>query len=510
MDAWPGSAGAFQSANTGSTIYVPLIVKGVSWGVLNVLRTSPEPFSNEQVALLQTFAAQAVIAIENTRLFIELEARNRDVTTALNEQTAMAEVLRIIAASPDSLDKPLHAIIESATRLSEGTLGNLWLHEGEGMALLAAQHGHRDEERMLKPGIRLQWGADIVTRLFAGRTVRVGSSTHDAIRAAESLTEITPRMAALQDRSWLTVPLKRKEELIGWLVIMRESVREFSDRNVELLATFAQQAVIAIENARLFNELQATTSQLEATNLELTAASQHKNAFIANMSHELRTPLNAIIGYSELLQEEAEDIGEASFVKDLGKIRSAALHQLTLVNDILDLSKIEAGRMTVNIESFDITQMLREVESVTKPLFDKNANAFVLECPEDIGVMNADALRVRQSLFNLLSNAAKFTERGTVTLRITSHPSPAPLLSFAVIDSGIGLTDEQMEKLFQSFSQAEATTQKKFGGTGLGLAISRHFCRMMGGDITVASEPGEGSTFTITLPRECKAVEATA
>ncbi len=174
------------------------------------------------------------------------------------------------------------------------------------------------------------------------------------------------------------------------------------------------------------------------------------------MSHELRTSLNAIIGYSDLLHEEAEDIGQESFIEDLGKIRSAALNQLTLVNDILDLWKIEAGRMTVNIGSFDVAKMLCEVGSVTKSLFDKNANTFVIECPSDIG-----------------------------------------------------MTEEQINKLFQSFSQAEATTQKKYGGTGHGLAISRHFCRMMGGDITVTSEPGRGSTFTITLPRECTAVETT-
>ncbi len=506
IEAWPGSEAAFRAVSTGSGLLMPIVIKGESWGVLNVNRTSPLPYSEEQVELLQTFATQAAIAIENTRLFTELEARNHDVTTALSEQTAMAEVLGIIAASPDSRDGPLQAITESATRLSEGSLGNLWLLEGED-ARLVAQHGRRNDDRLLEVGeIVRTTDSAMLARLRGGRAVH-WSSTHEAVRSGGVAPSNAARYLSMEDRSQLIVPLMRKGILIGWIGVVRDSVRPFSSRIIELVSAFAQQAVIAIENARLFNELQATTTKLETTNLELTAASQHKNAFIANMSHELRTPLNAIIGYSELLQEEAEDIGEASFVKDLGKIRSAALHQLTLVNDILDLSKIEAGRMTANIESFDITQMLREVESVTKPLFDKNANAFVLECPEDIGVMNADALRVRQSLFNLLSNAAKFTERGTVTLRITSHPSPAPHLSFAVIDSGIGMTDAQMDKLFQSFSQAEATTQKKYGGTGLGLAISRHFCRMMGGDITVTSAPGSGSTFTITLPRECAITE---
>jgi signal transduction histidine kinase len=329
----------------------------------------------------------------------------------------------------------------------------------------------------------------------------------DILRDADEFPATAATAAISGSRAFLGAPLMKGDRVIGVLTFVRTIPEPFTPQQLALIETFADQAVIAIENARLFDELQATTEQLGEINVELATASKHKSDFMANMSHELRTPLNAIIGYSELLQEEAEDIGEASFVADLGKIGAAARHQLRLINDILDLSKIEAGRMTLNIEAFDIAGMVREVQAVTEPLVAKKGNAFVVDCPADIGTMRADPVRVHQSLLNLVSNAAKFTEGGTVTLRIAKHDAGTPHLTFAVSDTGIGMTPEQMGKLFKSFSQAEATTQHKYGGTGLGLAISRDFCRMLGGDITVTSEPGVGSTFTITLPAECVQVE---
>jgi len=221
------------------------------------------------------------------------------------------------------------------------------------------------------------------------------------------------------------------------------------------------------------------------------------------MSHELRTPLNAIIGYSELLQEECADAGDDDYVPDLGKIHTAGKHLLTLINDILDLSKVEAGRMTLLLEEFEVPTLVDDVRSMVAPLIDKNGNVLVVECPLDAGVMRADLTKVRQTLFNLISNAAKFTERGTITLAVAAeNRGGQPCVTFAVSDTGIGMTEEQLGRIFEAFSQAETTTSQKYGGTGLGLAISREFCRLMGGDITVESTPGEGSTFTIALPRE--------
>jgi signal transduction histidine kinase len=269
----------------------------------------------------------------------------------------------------------------------------------------------------------------------------------------------------------------------------------FTDSEKQLLQTFADQAVIAIENARLFSELEAKTAELEI-------ASRHKSEFLANMSHELRTPLNAIIGYAELLAEECEDLGAEEFLPDLGKIQSAGQHLLTLISGILDLAKVEAGRMDVFVETVDIAAMVREVDQIVRPLVEKNRNTFVADCPADVGTFDTDLVKVKQVLFNLLSNAAKFTEDGAITLAITRRIDPvAPgTVEFAVTDTGIGMTEEQQAKLFEAFSQADVSTTRKYGGTGLGLALSRSFCQMMGGDITVISELGVGSTFTATLP----------
>ncbi|MBI4783342.1 MAG: PAS domain-containing protein [Oscillatoriophycideae cyanobacterium NC_groundwater_1537_Pr4_S-0.65um_50_18] len=229
-------------------------------------------------------------------------------------------------------------------------------------------------------------------------------------------------------------------------------------------------------------------------------ANRAKSQFLANMSHELRTPLNAIIGYSEILQEDAEDLGYEDMVPDLEKIRGAGKHLLGLINDILDISKIEAGKMDLYLETFDLEQVIFEVENTIQPLVQKNHNRLEIVRSGNLGLMHADLTKLRQSLFNLLSNAAKFTEAGTITLTVERHPTN--WVNFKVTDTGIGMSLEQMDKVFQAFTQADASTTRKYGGTGLGLAISRHFCQMMGGDITVSSEIGKGSTFTICLPSQ--------
>jgi signal transduction histidine kinase len=248
---------------------------------------------------------------------------------------------------------------------------------------------------------------------------------------------------------------------------------------------------------------------------QLAAASQHKSDFLARTSHELRTPLNAIIGYSEMLQEEAADLGQVAFVPDLQKINAAGKHLLALINDILDLSKIEAGKMDLYAESFGVTDLVRDVSAIVQPLVEKNANNLVVDCADDIGTMHADLTKVRQTLFNLLSNAAKFTEQGTITLSVARQAGRRQRpgdggedwLTFVVRDTGIGMTPDQMSRLFEAFSQADVSTTRKYGGTGLGLAISRRFCQMMGGDITVESEPGRGSTFTVRLPADVSTPE---
>jgi signal transduction histidine kinase len=310
---------------------------------------------------------------------------------------------------------------------------------------------------------------------------------------------------------------------------------------VHLAKSFAQ---TSRQLALQATELTESNERLLAANLEIErqkeqlveakeaadAANAAKSRFMANMSHELRTPLNAIIGYAEMLEEVAAEDGHRSYVADLQKIQTAARHQLVLVNDILDLSKIEAGKMTLLVEQFAVAKLIDEVAAMIQPVVAKNGNRLELDCAPDLGAVRTDLTKVRQTLFNLLSNAAKFTQQGVVRLEVrrleAEAPAPPPAgdgsaaaapaaaapatsrISFRVTDTGIGMTPEQQAKLFQAFTQADLSTHAKYGGTGLGLAISRKFCRMLGGDISVASEPGKGSTFTVLLPVEAPAQPA--
>ena len=294
-------------------------------------------------------------------------------------------------------------------------------------------------------------------------------------------------------RALLVAPLLRGEEIVGMLVVRRRTPGAFPQNTVDLVKTFAAQSVLAIQNARLFHEIEDKRRELEV-------AGQHKSQFLANMSHELRTPLNAIIGYSEILQEEVADLGQEGLVPDLKKVEGAGRHLLGLINDILDLSKVEAGKMDVYLEDVEIVPLLEEVRALVVPLAEKNGNTLEIRPAENLGSMRTDRIKLKQSLLNILSNGSKFTENGRLTLVAERFETDRPMVRFAISDTGIGMTEEQLGRLFQAFSQADASTTKKYGGTGLGLAISRQFCQLLGGDITVASRPGEGSTFTVTLP----------
>jgi signal transduction histidine kinase len=496
-DEFPISKPPHVKSGHRTMLAAPLLRQGVSIGAIVIRRTEVRPFTDQQISMLETFADQAVIAIENARLFEELQQRNRElvesnrqVTEALEQQAATAEVLRVIASSPTDLLAVLHAVVESAARLCEAGNITIWRVAGDELERMASLLGDYPAQ---PPGSR----APITRGVMSGRAIIEKRTLHVPDIFAELDTEFTDvgsarwAHSAYRPRSFLAIPLLRQDAAIGTLVVSRGEIRPFSDAQVALLETFADQAAIAIENTRLFE-------QLQQANAQLAEASQHKSDFLANMSHELRTPLNAIIGYSEMLQEEAEEIGEPAFIPDLQKVNAAGKHLLGLINDILDLSKIEAGRMDLFVESFEVRQMVRDVEAIVRPLVDKNSNTLVVQATDDIGIMQADQTKVRQVLFNLLSNAAKFTDHGTITLTVAKVTDD--WLTFAVADTGIGMTEEQLGRLFEAFSQAEASTRSKYGGTGLGLAISRAFCRMMGGDLTVESAYGEGSSFTVRLP----------
>jgi signal transduction histidine kinase len=491
----------------------PLLREGVPIGVINIRRTEVNPFSEKEIALLETFARQAVIAIENVRLF-------NDLREALERQTATAEVLRIISGSPTEIQPVLDAIAEKAARVCGATDAVIRLIEGD-QDRLAAHYGSIP--------IGGPQRAFIDRRSVSAEAIRQRRTVHvpDFLAEADRFPDL--RIAG-DSRTFLATPLLREGVAIGVISIRRTEVKPFTPEQISLLETFADQAVIAIENVRLFQEIQEKSQQLQL-------ASQHKSDFLASMSHELRTPLNAILSFSEMLQEDARDQGDADYLPDLAEIHAAGRHLLELINDVLDLSKIEAGRMELYLESFEVPTLVQQVAAIAQPLVEKNGSRLLVECADDVGSMHADLTRVRQSLLNLLSNAAKFTENGTVTLRVErslpssptlprkgggdEHPLPegeggskipspstgegegggdTSWITFAVFDTGIGMTDEQLGRLFQAFSQADASTSRTYGGTGLGLAITKHFCQMMGGDVSVESVPGVGSTFTIRLP----------
>ena len=469
---------------THSVVCVPMRSSSGVVGLLSVLRRGERRFTDAEKQVLQTFADQAVIAIENSRLFRELEESNREVSAALEQQTAVAAVLQTISRSAFDLDTVLNELADQANRLVQGSLTGIALIDTG--KTYTSSPDHRDGDRLAAP-----WMVNMdAAEMFAARgrpswvTYADGNKPwFDSALLRRLFSELGPFCMG-------AVPLTRERGSFGVICVYRAGLERFTDSEKQLLQTFADQAVIAVENARLFSELQAKTEELEI-------ASRHKSEFLANMSHELRTPLNAIIGYSELIAEECDDIGAGELIPDLGKIQSAGKHLLTLISGILDLAKVEAGRMDLFIERVDIVAMATEVDQIVRPLVEKNRNTFTLVCPADIGAFVADLVKVKQVLFNLLSNSAKFTDGGTITLAIAHHSES---IEFAITDTGIGMSDEQMGRLFEAFSQADVSTTRKYGGTGLGLALSRSFCQMMGGDITVTSELGVGSTFTVTLP----------
>jgi PAS domain S-box-containing protein len=598
--AWSARSDQYAQVEFHAVMVAPLLMGRQLVGAIAFMdKDTTRQFGQNDLRLLDLFAPQAAVAIENARLFT-VERRRAE------EQQALLDTMKDLAGQLE-LSKVLHRVLERAVSLLNVTGGELATFDpvAGDLAIVASYN----------------MGTDAV-----GNRIALGEGAMG--RVAETLEPlIIPRYQEWEGRSSqytqstvqsvMAAPLLIGSRLVGTIATVHsDPTRRLGPEDQRLLDLFAPEAAIAIENARLFTQAQhqtqyfgelvanspvaivtldthhvvvscnpaflelygyaegevvghhlddlITTPESRAQAVQYTeqaldhrsvraiaqrrrkdgtlvdvevlgvpvvvngelvgmmglyhditellkarrdaeTANSAKSQFLASMSHELRTPLNAIIGYSEMLEEDAEERGQPESVPDLQKIRAAGRHLLALINDVLDLSKIEAGKMDLHLETFEIRPAIEAVASTVVPLIEKNGNALRLDLADGLGTMRADVTRVRQVLFNLLSNASKFTERGTITLRATrEHGSTGEAVCFTVQDTGIGMTPEQLGRLFQAFSQAETSTASKYGGTGLGLAISKMFCEMMGGDITVTSAPGQGTAFTARLPAQVR------
>ena len=426
---WLGRSDKYSDVTVHSVMAAPLLIGRRLVGAIATVHSDPQRvFNEEDLRLLNMFAPQAAIAIENARLYTEAQ-RQREYfeSLVLNSPVAIVSL---------GLEHQIVSCNPAFERL----------------------FGYSSEEA-------------------------VGHPIDDLISTADTRSEAEAYTREGLDHAVRGIGRRRRKD--GGFV------------DVEFLGV-----PVAVDGERLgLMALYHDITELLQARREAEDANSAKSQFLANMSHELRTPLNAIIGYSEMLQEEVADLGQTELVPDLGKIHTAGRHLLALINDVLDLSKIEAGKMELFIEEFDVPAMVEDVASTVRPMIEKNANRLEIHCPADVGDMRGDLTKVRQMLLNLLSNASKFTSEGRIDLEVARERNGADdAMVFRVRDTGIGMSGEQQERVFEAFSQAEASTARRFGGTGLGLAISKRFCEMMGGGIALESEPGKGSTFTIRLP----------
>jgi PAS domain S-box-containing protein len=592
--AWAARSDQYAQAEFHAVMVAPLLMGRQLVGAIAFMDRDPNrQFGHEDLRLLDLFAPQAAVAIENARLFT-MERRRA------GEQQALLDTMKDLAGQLE-LSKVLQRVLERAVGLLDVTGGELASFDAAGGDLVIVASHNMGTDAV---GTRIALGDGAMGRVAETRAPLIIPRYQEWEGRSSEYSQSTVQ-------SVMVAPLLIGTRLVGTIAsVHSDPGRELGPEDLRLLELFAPEAAIAIENARLFTEAQhqqqyfselvanspvaivtldtrhivvscnpaflalygyaegevlgqhlddlITTEETRAEAVKYTAqaldhravraitrrrrkdgtlvdvevfgvpvvvdgalvgmmglyhdiseltrarqaaeeANTAKSQFLANMSHELRTPLNAIIGYSEMLEEETAERGHDEYVPDLQKIRAAGRHLLALINDVLDLSKIEAGKLELFLETFDLRQAVEDVATTVQPLIARNDNRLVVDVADDVGTMHSDLTRFRQILLNLLSNASKFTERGTVTVAIERQGDEVVL---RVTDSGIGMTPEQLGRLFEAFAQAEASTSKKYGGTGLGLAITRRFCQLMGGDVTASSDPGRGSTFTVRLPAD--------
>jgi signal transduction histidine kinase len=405
-DEFPeGSAYARRHGHR-TILAVPLLRENEAIGALVIRRNEVRPFTDKQIALLTTFAREVVIAIENVRLFDEVQTSTRDLSESLQQQTATADVLKVISRSAFDLKSVLQTLVQSAGRLCGADFATI-TRQKDGVLFVVEAYGNSSEFIEYVRALPVERGRGTATgrALLDGRVIHIA----DVLADPDYTWAEAQRLGGY--RTVLGVPMLREGIPLGVLTLTRSEVRPFTEKQIELVSTFADQAAIAIENVRLFDEVKDKSRQLQI-------ASEHKSQFLSSMSHELRTPLNAIIGLTELLCNNVSRFGTEKAHEPLRRVLGAGRHLLNLINDILDLSKIEAGRMDLTLESVGIVPVVEEVLGTARPLAEQNGNALEFDCPDGIGSVHTDSMRLRQILLNLLSNACKFTKGGAVRLRI--------------------------------------------------------------------------------------------
>ncbi|HEX3418311.1 MAG TPA: GAF domain-containing sensor histidine kinase, partial [Stellaceae bacterium] len=477
--------GDAQVGKLRSMLGVPLLREGVPIGVICTARTTVEPFTEKQITLVSTFADQAVIAIENARLFNELRARTEELGSSVAELKMLSEVGQAVSSTLD-----LRAVLSTILNAS---LGVTWANAGAIFRYVRAERAFRLVEAV-------GWDEPLLRSVRDLRVAEAETAMGEAAaqRMPIQLAELAQRPSApLRDASLaagfhsaLIVPLVGAERILGAIILMRQEAGEFPAETVRLMQTLASQSVLAIQNARLFREIADKSEQL-------ALASQHKSQFLANMSHELRTPLNAILGYAELLVDGIYGVLPDRPRGVLDRIQNNGKHLLALINDVLDLAKIEAGQLTLTLEDYSVPEVVKSVVTATEPLAASKGLKFTAALPDGLPMAHGDARRVSQVLLNLVGNAIKFTDKGEVEIRAMVDKGQFVL---TVRDTGPGIADADQERIFGEFQQIDNSNTRKKGGTGLGLAISKRMVEMQGGTISVDSVLGHGSTFRVVLP----------
>jgi signal transduction histidine kinase len=465
-----------------TVVVIPLIREGKPFGTILLRREEVRMFSEREIALLAIFGDQAAIALENVRLFNETKE-------ALDQQRASGDVLAAISSSIADTAPVFDKILESCERLFAGNVGVVNLVGDDGLVHLASYHGpHRDELAGIYP-FPVDDSSATGTAILQRKIVHYSDVEHDPTIPPRAMSA----WKALGTKAIIGAPMIWEGKGVGAIFVLRNYAGAFSDKDIALLKTFADQAVIAIQNVRLFREIEEKSQQLEVAN-------KHKSEFLANMSHELRTPLNAIIGFSEVLQEKLFGEVNEKQADYLNDIHSSGKHLLGLINDILDLSKVEAGRMELDRSTFDAASALANAMTLVRERAQRHNIALRMEAGPDLGDVTADERKLKQILVNLLTNAVKFTPDGG-SVDVIARREPEGLV-VAVRDTGIGIAKEDQEAVFEEFRQVGRNYTNKQEGTGLGLTLTRRFVELHGGRIWVESEPGKGSTFTFTIPAQ--------